>query len=60
METIKVRLGDSVTLMCPFENFAQFQWYKDSTPFNNETANIQIRNISRTDQGLVLQNLVSF
>lgn len=59
-ETILIRLGENITLMCPFENFAQFQWFKDSIPFNNETINIDIRNISRTDQGLVLRNVFSF
>lgn len=46
-----IRLGENVTLMCPFENFDRFQWYKDEVPFDNKTINVAIHNISRNDQG---------
>lgn len=50
-ETILIQLEKNITLLCPFGNFDQFQWDKNSVPFNNKTKNIEIHNISRTDQG---------
>lgn len=51
-KSMLVRLGENITLMCPFENFDNFEWYKDSSvAFNNKTINIEIYNISLNDQG---------
>lgn len=50
-ETISIQLGQNITLMCPFENFDQFQWHKNSIPLNDTATNIEIHNISRTDRG---------
>lgn len=47
-----VRLETDVTLRCPFENFDSFTWFKDSRHFQSIELDINLRNISTTDEGI--------
>lgn len=44
-------MGDNVTLICPFENFDNFKWYKDQSLFNTQFIDIHIYNISALHAG---------
>lgn len=50
-ETKLVRLGDDVSLACPFRNFDRFEWFKGIEGYNNQNTTIEIRNASPSDEG---------
>lgn len=45
-EAMDIRLGDDVTLACPFENVDHFEWLKDGELLNNQTYNLTFVNVS--------------
>lgn len=50
-ETEHIRVGDNLTLPCPFENFDTLKWYRKGKFFNNQSTVIQINNMSTLDAG---------
>lgn len=60
-ETKLVRLGGNVSLICPFDNFDQIEWHKDTEPFKGQETHIELQNLSTGDEGLFYHhNLNSF
>lgn len=47
-----IRLGTDFTLMCPFENFDQLKWFKNSIDLQSSQLNINLENISLADEGM--------
>lgn len=50
-ESKHIRIGSNVKLLCPFKDFDYFKWFKDGEPFNDQSLNIEFRNVSSSDTG---------
>lgn len=51
-EIKRARLGDTLTLICPYRNFDSIEWFHNSEPFNNnQTSSIEFSKISASNQG---------
>lgn len=51
-KTIHIRLGENITLKCPYKNFDHFEWFKDTEPLVNDDAlHVELENVSLEDEG---------
>lgn len=51
-ERVFIRLGANRTLSCPFRDYDDFEWYKNTERFSgHQSHNITFQNISITDEG---------
>lgn len=51
LETIRVRLGENVSLKCPFKNFDHFQWFENTEQIDNQILRLELENVSFKDAG---------
>lgn len=51
-QTIHIRLGENITMKCPYKNFDHFEWYKNTKPLdNNHMLHAELENVSFEDEG---------
>lgn len=57
--TKPILLGSNLSLPCPFRNFHHIKWLKNGAPFNDDSINVDITNISLSDEGDLSSNNLS-